>query len=89
MSACYRFVIYGKVQGVYFRAYTRRQAERLGLSGWVRNTPEGQVEVLACGPDEVLSELKAWLWHGPELARVTKVHCEAVACRNFEGFEIR
>ncbi len=89
MTSCLRCVACGRVQGVYFRAHTQRQARRLGVTGWVRNTSEGTVEVLACGPAHRLRELQAWLRHGPELARVVKLSCEAVPWQDFEGFEIR
>jgi acylphosphatase len=82
-------VVYGKVQGVYFRAHTQGQAVRLGLTGWVRNTPEGQVEVLACGAEERLADLRAWLRRGPALARVSELRCQSVPHQRFEGFEIR
>ena len=55
---CFRYRVSGCVQGVYFRATTRERAVGLGLSGWVRNTPDGAVEVLACGQDAKLAEVE-------------------------------
>ncbi|MGY3263978.1 acylphosphatase [Lysobacter sp. HA35] len=76
MSAA-RFLIEGRVQGVAFRAYTRHEAQRLGLSGHARNLPDGRVEVVAHGDAAAIDELAAWLAHGPPLARVEAVHREA------------
>ena len=68
-----RFLISGKVQGVFFRAITRHEALRLGLRGHARNLADGRVEVVAGGNVEVLDELEQWLWHGPPAARVDDV----------------
>ena len=84
--ACRRFLVRGRVQGVWFRASTRQQAESLGLTGQAVNLADGRVEVIACGPEAMLDELAAWLWQGPELARVDDVSSEEVAPRHFSGF---
>ncbi len=73
---CKRYRVSGHVQGVFFRAATQEQARRLGLKGWVRNMPNGDVELLAWGDAEGLHELAAWLWQGPPMARVKKVVSE-------------
>lgn len=65
--------IFGRVQGVFFRAATCDEATRLGLSGWVRNCADGCVECVAEGPQPKLNELRAWLNHGPPAAHVTRV----------------
>lgn len=70
---CRRYLVRGRVQGVFFRASTRDQARRLGLTGWARNLPSGEVEVVACGAPERLAALEAWLWQGPPAARVSAV----------------
>ncbi len=75
---CRRCVVSGRVQGVWFRAATQQQARRLGLTGSAVNLPDGRVTVLACGEPQALDALQAWLWEGPELARVTGVACEDV-----------
>ena len=67
------FRIEGRVQGVWFRESTRREAEALGISGYAKNLPDGTVEVLACGPAENVDRLAAWLQHGPPMARVSRV----------------
>jgi acylphosphatase len=68
-----RLVIAGRVQGVWFRDSTRREAARLGVTGWVRNRYDGAVEVLAEGPAEKVGQLVSWCHHGPPAARVTDV----------------
>lgn len=68
-----RYLVSGVVQGVGFRYFVRRQAERLGVRGWVRNLPDGRVEVVAGGDPDVLSELEKALWAGPSRSRVTDV----------------
>lgn len=68
-----RFLISGKVQGVFFRATARHEALRLGLHGHARNLSDGRVEVVAKGGDEALGELERWLQHGPSAARVDAV----------------
>ena len=72
MSAA-RFIVSGKVQGVWFRASARDQALALGLRGSVRNLPNGSVDVLAVGDDDAIDALAAWLRQGPPLARVDEL----------------
>ncbi len=67
------FTVHGRVQGVWFRESTRREAERLGISGHAVNCPDGTVEVLAKGPRDALRVLEDWLHRGPPMARVTRV----------------
>jgi acylphosphatase len=73
MEAAARFVVSGKVQGVFFRASTREQAERLHLRGYARNLADGRVEVLAVGPVDAVDALARWLANGPSQARVDAV----------------
>ncbi len=68
-----RLLISGRVQGVFFRAYTRDEARRLGLKGWVRNLPDGRVEVLAQGDEEDLARLESFCRRGPPYAHVRSV----------------
>jgi acylphosphatase len=63
----------GRVQGVWFRAWTRSQAETLGVSGWVRNCPDGTVEALLCGPPAAVDSLVAACRRGPPAAQVAAV----------------
>ncbi|MCX7041982.1 MAG: acylphosphatase [Gammaproteobacteria bacterium] len=73
-----RFIVRGKVQGVWFRAATREQALELGLRGEARNLSDGSVRVLACGDDDAVARLQAWLTVGPPLARVSELVREDV-----------
>ena len=68
-----RFLVYGRVQGVGFRWFVWREAERLGLGGFVRNLRDGSVEVIAAGPPAALEELERVLERGPVQARVERV----------------
>ena len=68
-----RAIVEGIVQGVCFRAETRRQAESLGLTGWVRNLPDGRVELVAEGRRDAVDRLLAWCHRGPEYSRVDDV----------------
>jgi acylphosphatase len=72
-----RFTVHGRVQGVFFRDSTRREAERLGISGHAVNLPDGSVEVMAAGPAEALAALERWLHRGPPMSRVTRVEVAA------------
>lgn len=65
--------IAGRVQGVGYRDAMCREAERLGLTGWVRNRVDGEVEALAQGSDQGLEALVDWAWRGPAGARVARV----------------
>jgi acylphosphatase len=69
-------VVRGRVQGVFFRASTQREAERLGTTGWVRNLPDGAVEIRAEGQEATLRQLVAWTHRGPDRARVDAVEEE-------------
>jgi acylphosphatase len=75
---CYRCLVSGRVQGVFFRASTQREAQRLGLTGHALNLPDGTVEVLACGEPAAVEQLREWLWQGPPAAGVTNVVCRRV-----------
>ena len=65
--------IEGRVQGVWFRESMRREAERLGVTGWVRNAPDGSVEAVVQGADEAVDALIEWARVGPPLAQVDRV----------------
>jgi len=78
MPICLSCIVNGRVQGVFFRASTQRQAQQLGISGYAKNLSDGSVEVLACGDADAVQQLSAWLWVGPPASRVTAVECEAV-----------
>lgn len=85
---CYRCVVGGRVQGVFFRAAAREQAMRLGVTGYARNLPDGRVEVLACGEAQAVAALRDWLRTGPPRAAVTGVACEPLDYRPMSGFAV-
>ena len=85
-----RFLVGGKVQGVWFRASTRDQAVALNLRGFARNLADGRVEVLAIGDEEAVDQLGQWLRFGPELAHVDELErIETHEDVDVDGFEIR
>ncbi len=84
-----RAVISGLVQGVWYRDSTRQEAERLGAAGWVRNLPDGRVELHAEGPADAVDALLAWCAEGPPLAHVVSVDADEAAPEGATSFEIR
>ena len=82
--------VYGHVQGVFFRDTTRREAQRLQVSGWVRNERDGSVKVVAEGSAENLQALEQFLHKGTAAARVERVDTEwQEATGEFRGFRVR
>ena len=80
----------GQVQGVNFRSSTKAEADALGLTGWVRNCPEGSVEVVIEGLKEAVQQLVDWCQHGPVWARVDGLTVEwQAASGEFCEFEVR
>lgn len=86
-----RIVVEGRVHGVGFRASCAGIARRLDLQGWVRNRPDGTVEVLAAGSAQAVEELTQWCRHGPPTARVLRVMvADALDTERIgDGFELR
>ena len=84
-----RILVYGKVQGVFFRASTQSIASDLGLKGWVMNESDGSVSILATGPIGKIEKFIAWCHEGPILARVNRVITEEVDYEDFKDFSIR
>jgi acylphosphatase len=83
-------IVHGRVHGVFFRDFTRRQARRLGLTGYVRNVPDGTVEAVAEGPREALEGLLEQLKIGSPEARVDRVDSQWTdPSGEFENFEVR
>ncbi len=79
----------GRVQGVFFRATTKEMADKLGLKGWVRNLPDGRVEVVAEGSKEAIRTLIEFLKRGPPLAKVENIEIREEPYKGeFETFEI-
>jgi len=84
-----RFLVSGRVQGVFFRASANARALEFGLTGFAKNLPDGRVEVVATGEVAALDRLHAWLKHGPPAAQVAAVEREAVPEQGHVGFESR
>lgn len=78
----------GKVQGVFFRKYTKDKADELMLAGIVKNLSDGGVYIEATGNDDALVKFVSWCNHGPMLAQVTSVETNQVEDKNFDGFKI-
>lgn len=81
--------IWGRVQGVFFRASTRDKAVLLGLRGWVRNRSDGTVEAVAEGEEAALQALVAWVHRGPPIADVTEVEVMWEEEAGLRSFEVR
>jgi len=82
-------IIFGRVQGVFFRMETQRAADRIGVNGWVRNRPEGTVEAVFEGTKTEVDDMITWCWGGPRLAKVDKVDITWEAfVGDLESFEI-
>ena len=83
-----RVRISGRVQGVWFRAWTEQRATALGLDGWVRNRRDGDVEALFAGADEAVEAMVAECWNGPPRARVDTVSAEPDGPPEQKGFSV-
>ena len=85
-----RAIVSGRVQGVWYRAHTRDKAVELGIRGFVRNLPDGTVEIVAQGDDEQVDALMNWARIGPPLADVTEVRAREMAEDEvFSSFDVR
>ena len=89
MSVGYKIIVKGKVQGVWFRKFTRQKAESLALTGYVQNRPNGNVYIEVRGEEAALSDFIEWLHRGSPLSKVREVLVEKTAPGSFTGFEIR
>jgi acylphosphatase len=81
--------VVGRVQGVWFRARTKEQADALGARGWVRNLPDDSVEAHVEGDEAAVAALLAWMRRGPALARVDRLEEQEAAPEGFRSFDIR
>ena len=81
-------LIKGKVQGVYYRVAAKEEAERLGITGWVKYISEGRVEVMASGTDEQLQQFINWCRRGPDKAYVTDVIVTRLSEEAFDEFSV-
>ena len=84
-----RVVVSGHVQGVFFRDRTRREAQRLGVAGWVRNCSDGTVEAHFEGPPSAIGELVRWCRSGPRHATVHELDVSEAEPEGCAGFRIR
>jgi acylphosphatase len=89
MNKHFNITIRGKVQGVWYRAAAQEAAQRLGLTGFVRNLPDGGVYAEAEGTEAVLKDFVNWCCRGPQLARVDEVQVEEAPLQGFDSFEVR
>ena len=90
MKSNIHVIIYGRVQGVWFRASTKQKAEQLGINGWVRNTVDGNVEAIFEGEENSVNEMLNWCHHGPPMAEVEKVEVKNQNSTNgFNCFTIK
>jgi acylphosphatase len=83
-----RFLVVGRVQGVGFRYFVVREAEALGVSGWVRNLPDGNVEVLASAEPALVDVFEGRLWHGPPHARIKTITASTGEAPATPGFRV-
>ncbi len=84
-----RVVVHGRVQGVFFRDSTRREAERRGVAGWTRNTPEGTVESVFEGSEDEVEAMVAFVRRGPGHATVSSVDVTEEPPEGLHGFDVR
>jgi acylphosphatase len=85
---CVHVRISGRVQGVFYRAFTQNKARELGIKGWVRNVPGGGVEAVLEGERQKVGELLGIMKTGPEGAMVLGIEISELKCRGYEDFEI-
>ncbi len=81
--------VHGRVQGVWYRGSTQEEAVRLGVTGWVRNVPDGSVELEAEGEAPAVERLLRWCRSGPTMARVVSVAVDSIDPVGGIGFDIR
>ena len=85
----YNIKIYGKVQGVWYRASTEQKAKELGLLGFVQNEIDNSVYVEIEGPQADIDQFLTWCKEGPPLAKVSKIELKEAPLSNFTNFKIR
>lgn len=89
MNECLQITVSGRVQGVYFRVFTQKQAQRLEITGYVKNLPNGTVEIIACGDKNRVAQLVNWCHKGPIMAQVSKVETRQLNDESgYDSFEI-
>ena len=88
MLQTFSIAVSGKVQGVFYRQSTQEKAQELGITGMVKNLPDGNVHIMATGTTDQLNKLVEWCKQGPPRAVVTSVQMEELTLRQFNGFTI-
>jgi acylphosphatase len=84
-----RVVVHGRVQGVFFRDTTRREASRRGVEGWVTNRPDGAVEAVFEGPPDAVTAMVEFCESGPRGADVDRVDVDEEEPEGLSGFDVR
>ncbi len=85
-----KLVITGRVQGVFFRAETKKTADRLGINGYVKNLSDGSVEAVIKGDPASVSQMIEWCQKGPAISKVQSVKTEEISSvSNFNTFDVR
>lgn len=82
----YHLLIKGKVQGVFYRASAKKIADEIGVTGWVKNTGDNNVEAVATGAEDQVQQFISWCWQGPPPAKVTEVIADKLEEMKFEDF---
>lgn len=83
-----QLIISGRVQGVFYRASAKEAADKMNIKGWVKNTKEGFVEILASGAEEQVTQFIEWCKKGPEKANVTNVQIISTPYQSFPTFQV-
>ncbi len=86
MVAAFKYTVSGYVQGVCYRSGAKRAANEFGITGYAKNLPSGDVEVVACGDEQSIAEFEKWLARGPAIADVLDVRKEKLEKMGFHGF---
>ena len=89
LPICIHCFVSGRVQGVFYRRTTYQEALARGIYGWVRNCPDGRVEVMLQGERETVEQMRDWLWKGSEASEVCSVESQEVPSQPFTQFEVR
>ncbi len=85
---CFRITVTGRVQGVFFRASTKTQADNLGLTGWVKNESDGSVMIEVAGDEKSIQNFIKWCHEGPPISRVDNVRLKEIPNQDFKDFKI-
>lgn len=84
-----RIHVFGRVQGVFYRASTKEKADSLGIKGWVQNEPDGSVLIEAEAEEEIIERFVEWCRQGPMMARVDRLDDEPINLKHYTDFSVR